>query len=181
MIRPVLMCCLSLVVAAPVLAQQSKAAPPPPPTTPVGVTRVAWERAISNITRSADQMPDSLFGFKPTPDVRSFGQLIGHVTGSQMYYCAAALGETPSSEDIEKTKTTKADLVAALKVSNELCTRAYAQSEADALKPMSSKSPAVRFSLLVGNVAHVNEHYGNLVTYLRLKGMVPPSSQRGMQ
>jgi hypothetical protein len=73
-----------------------------------------------------------------------------------------------------------ADLVAALKVSNELCARAYAQSDADALKPVSDKSPSVRFSLLVGNVAHVNEHYGNLVTYLRLKGMIPPSSQRTM-
>ena len=94
-------------------------------------------------------------------------------------FCAAALGEAPKAEDdIEKTVKTKAGLVAALKAAGEYCNRAYAMSDADATggTKLFGQDNTKYFALML-NAAHVGEHYGNLVTYLRMKGMVPPSSQ----
>ncbi len=131
------------------------------------------------ILRSAESVPDSLYDFKPTPEVRSFGQLIGHVAGAQRVFCAAALGEKAGGEDeIEKSATTKAALVTALRASNAYCERAYAMA------PSATSGMTEVFGMkmskmkaLMMNTTHDNEHYGNIVTYMRLKGMVPPSSQ----
>ena len=111
--------------------------------------------------------------------MRTFGQLIGHVAGANFMICAAALGEAARGEDdIEKSKTTKADLVAALKASNEYCARAYALNDAQAagMTKLFGQDQTKMFALAL-NAAHVGEHYGNVVTYMRMKGMVPPSSQ----
>jgi len=93
--------------------------------------------------------------------------------------CAMALGEPERSEDeIEKSMTTKAQLVAALRASSEYCRRAYAQSDADAAREaMVYGDKLTRMFALAMNATHDAEHYGNVVTYLRIKGMVPPSSQ----
>ena len=127
----------------------------------------------------AEQMPEADYAFKPVATVRSFGQLIGHVAGSQNAMCAMALGDPEKSEDeIEKSATTKAQLVAALRASSEYCRRAYAQTgtaaAADATVYGEKQS---RIAALALNAVHDAEHYGNVVTYLRIKGMVPPSSQ----
>ncbi len=93
--------------------------------------------------------------------------------------CAAALGEPARGEDdIEKSKTTKADLIAALKASNEYCGRAYALTDAQAagMTKLFGQDQTRMFALSL-NAAHGGEHYGNVVTYMRMKGMVPPSSQ----
>lgn len=165
--------CLSLVlVATPALAQSS-------PHGPVAASSEVWSETIGNIIKSAEQMPEGKYSFKPTPEVRSFGQLIGHVAGAQYSYCSAALGDKPASEgDIEKTKTSKADLVAAIKASTEYCKKAYTQSDA-AAQGMTKVfgEDATRLYALIGNASHDAEHYGNIVTYLRINGMVPPSSQ----
>ncbi len=135
---------------------------------------------IGYITTAAEQMPESLYAYKPVPTVRSFGQLIGHVAGSQHMFCAAALGEKPSAEgDVEKTVTTKTALIAALKASTEYCQKAYAMHDADAMKrqfKMFGMDVNGMWAVLE-NTAHDNEHYGNMVTYIRMLGMVPPSSQ----
>ena len=131
------------------------------------------------IVQSAADMPENAYSFKPTPDVRSFGELIGHIAGAQRVFCASALGETPPAEDaIEKSAKTKAALIAALKESNDYCARAYQQTDAAAAAPADIfGTKATRMLALLENVTHDNEHYGNIVTYMRMNKLVPPSSR----
>jgi uncharacterized damage-inducible protein DinB len=163
--------CLSMFAFAVPVAAQSPGA--------VATSSTLWSQTIGYIIQSAEQMPEASYSFRPTPKVRTFGQIIGHVAGAQYVYCAAALNDKPASEgDIEKTKTSKADLVAAIKASTEYCRRAYAQSDAvvQGMTKVFGEDHS-RLYALVGNATHDAEHYGNIVTYLRIKGMVPPSSQ----
>ncbi len=128
---------------------------------------------------AADQMPESDYAFRATPQVRTFAELIGHLADSQFYICAAALGEAPKAVegDWEK-KTAKAELTGAFRASTEYCARAYAQPDAAASQPTKLfGQDATHFAALIRNAVHDGEHYGNIVTYMRLKGMVPPSSQ----
>jgi uncharacterized damage-inducible protein DinB len=165
----------ALLFAVPAFAQAPAAAP----VTGVGTARGIWQLYASYVLKSAEQMPEADYAFKPAPTVRSFGQLIGHVAGSEMMFCAAALGDTPKAEDdIEKTVTTKEGLVSALKASAQYCSRAYALTDAQAAGTIKlfGNDQSKMFALIL-NASHVGEHYGNLVTYLRIKGMVPPSSQ----
>jgi uncharacterized damage-inducible protein DinB len=165
-------CVALLAVASPLAAQSSAPGA-------VATASSVWSNSINNIVKSAEQMPESLYSYKPTPEVRSFGQLIGHVAGAQYVYCSAVLGDKNAGEDdIEKTKTSKADLVAAIKASTEYCKKAYMISDA-AAQGMVKVFGGDRTKLfaLIGNASHDAEHYGNIVTYLRLNKMVPPSSQ----
>jgi uncharacterized damage-inducible protein DinB len=162
-----------------VFALSTSLAAQAPSSNAVASSSAVWSGTIDNIIKSAEQMPEAKYSFRPTPAVRSFGQLIGHVAGAQYTYCSAALGDKQAGEgDIEKTKTSKADLVAAIKASTEYCRRAYAQSDAVAMgmtKVFGEDNS--RLYALIGNASHDAEHYGNIVTYLRMNGMVPPSSQ----
>jgi uncharacterized damage-inducible protein DinB len=146
----------------------------------VAAARSVWQMMSRNVLLSAEQMPEAEYGYRPVGTVRTFGQQIAHVAGAQNAMCAAALGEPAKSEDdIEKTVTKKADLIAALRASTEYCARAYAQTDAAAAAPTKFfGQDSNRMFVLVINAAHDAEHYGNLITYLRIKGMVPPSSQQ---
>jgi uncharacterized damage-inducible protein DinB len=163
------------VVAAPLSAQAGGG------TGNFGVTTAhsVWMMNATYITQSAQDMPEAKYAFKATPAVRSFGQLIGHVAGSQYMFCAAALGEPSRPEnDIEKTKTSKADLIAAMQASTAYCEKAYAQTDAAARGEITMfGQKQTRMWALIMNAAHDGEHYGNIVTYLRLNDMVPPSSK----
>ncbi len=141
-------------------------------------TKGFYTSVKSNILKAAEKMPEADYSFKPTPEVRSFGQLIGHVADAQYLFCSAVKGETKKS-DIEKTKTSKADLVAALKEGFAYCDAAYdAQTDATAADKIKffgrDRTKLVTLNI---NAAHDDEHYGNIVTYMRLKGMIPPSSE----
>ena len=167
---------LAVVVAAPLQSQAPKAYAK---FSPVASSRAAWEDAVGNIAKAAEQVTEANYAYKPTPTVRSFGQLIGHVAGAQHLYCGAVLGEkTGNEDDVEKTATTKAALVAALKASNDHCRKAYAVLDADASKMVTvfGQDESV-LTALIGNAMHDQEHYGIIVTYMRMLGMVPPSSQ----
>jgi uncharacterized damage-inducible protein DinB len=147
----------------------------------VGTTRALWQQMSGYVTQAAEDMPETKYSYKPTPEVRSFGELIAHVAGSQYMFCAAAAGDSARAEDdIEKKKMTgKADLVAAMRASNEYCVRAYHQTDdASAGKVKLFGQEQTRLYALMINATHDAEHYGNIVTYLRLNGMVPPSSKR---
>ena len=147
----------------------------------VGAARALWQQLSGYVTQAAEDMPEAKYSFRPTPDVRSFGELIAHVAGSQYMFCAAAAGDSARAEDdIEKKKITdKAELVAAMRASNEYCTRAYHQTDdASAGKAKLFGQERTRLYALLNNATHDAEHYGNLVTYLRMNGMVPPSSKR---
>jgi len=142
--------------------------------------RGLYETVRGYIVAAAEQVPEADYSFKPTPEVRSFGELVGHVANAQYLFCAPVLGEqAPQMGDAEKLMS-KAELVAAVKAAFEFCDRAYA---ADASKMSASMQffgqPHTGLSVLAFNMSHDFEHYGNMVTYMRLKGMVPPSSQGG--
>lgn len=166
---------LLALLPAPALAQGGATAAPP---SAVGSVAPIHRQAAGYVLAAAEQMPEADYAFKPTPEVRSFGQLVGHVANAQYMICAAVLGETsPARQNFEQT-TDKAGLVAAVRGSTEYCDRAYAVSDQAALEMTQLfGSQRTRLSALVMNAAHNYEHYGNLVTYMRLKGMTPPSSQ----
>ena len=116
-----------------------------------------------NISKAADMVPADKYTYRPAPTVRTFGQLGGHIADSYNYYCARAAGrEIQWSDAIEKGNTSKATITAKLKQSLDVCTAAYGD--------------AGKVGALIDNVGHTNLHYGNIITYLRMLGLVPPSS-----
>lgn len=139
--------------------------------------RQMYNTVKNNLLKAADKMPDDGYAYKPTPEERSFGGWVAHVADAQTAGCSRALGtpKTPSAG----SKTTKADLVAALKDSFDTCDAAYAAlTDANASDSIQSfRGPTPRLASLAGNVAHDNECYGSMAVYLRLKGIVPPSSE----
>jgi len=132
----------------------------------------------NNLIRSAEAVPEEHYSFKPATDVRTFGQLVGHVAEYEYVFCGAASGEKPPAMKIENVKTSKAELVQALKDAFAYCDRVYAGiTDANLAKTISveGRNMAVLTALTL-NTSHNNEHYGNMVTYMRMKGIVPPSS-----
>lgn len=159
----------------------AQAQPAPPPSDPLSAgAKAVFGIAKNNILKSADKMPEENYAFKPTPDVRSFGQILGHVADAQYLFCSAALGETNPAPGIEKSKSSKADLVKALNDAFAYCDKAYNgltdAHTADIVKFFGREQ--AKLSVLAFNNAHDFEHYGNLVTYMRIKGLVPPSSEQ---
>ncbi len=141
-----------------------------------------------NLTESADKMTEANYAFKPTPEVRSFGELIGHLANANYMLCSRVKGEKNPNDgnDLEK-KTAKADLVKGLQDAIAYCDGVYgAATDGMALELVKTGEPpnqrdVPRAQWLISNIAHNNEHYGNIVTYLRLKGLVPPSTERAQQ
>lgn len=140
-----------------------------------------------NLVEAAEIVPAADYAFRPTPTVRSVAQLIGHVANGNFFFCSQASGgASPASENYEQV-TDKAALVAALKASVAFCDGVYAATTDETfgrvvqLAGPNGGSQASRGSVLVFNTTHNNEHYGNLVVYLRLKGHVPPSTARVRQ
>jgi uncharacterized damage-inducible protein DinB len=153
--------------------------PPAAPANPITASEKGVYTFISGfVIAAAEKMPEENYSFKPTPDVRSFGQLVGHVADAQYFFCSTATSEPAPTKAIEKTKTSKADLVAALKEAVDYCNKAYAgmtdTQGAQMVKFMNFQ--LARLTVFSINTAHTDEHYGNMVTYLRMKGIVPPSS-----
>lgn len=146
----------------------------------IAAARDNWKSTIDFITTAAQELSDADYAYRPIATVRTFAGLFGHIAGSQNMYCAMALGDKePSEDDVEKSATTKAALVKALKASNDYCAKAYAMSAANAAMSVDLFGrPSTRLGALIQNATHNGEHYGNIVTYMRMKGLVPPSSRR---
>jgi uncharacterized damage-inducible protein DinB len=140
----------------------------------------SWNRLKRLVVASAEAMPDDGYAFKPSADVRSFGALIGHLADEHYMICSGVKGEpNPKAGVGFETFATKAEFVQAIKDSIAYCDPVYAAAT-DAPKMTQPTAPNRRdtpFSSLLMNVTHDSEHYGNIVTYLRMKGIVPPSSQ----
>jgi uncharacterized damage-inducible protein DinB len=135
------------------------------------------------LLRSAEKMPEENYNFKPTDAVRSFGQVVGHVADAQYLFCSIALGEKNPDPKIEQGKTSKAALIAALKDAFAYCDKAY-DGMTDASAPQMVKlfgSDTPKLGVLTVDNMHNLEHYGNLVTYMRLKNIVPPTSEPGFE
>ena len=157
----------------------------PPTANPVSAgVRTAWESARRNLTRSAELMPEADYGFRPVDTVRTFGQILAHVAGANYVFCSAAKGEkSPHAEAaFEKTATTRAQIIKVLNDSIAYCDAAYASLDdkraAEVVELAFGMGKGARALPLMQNTGHLQEHYGNLVTYFRVKGMVPPSSQQ---
>jgi len=175
---------LCLMVPAGVALAQDKPAQEKPAVSPENPlttwNKIAYTRVKGIVVRSADKMPEENYSFKPVDTVRSYGQIVGHLADAQYLFCSLALGEKAPGLDIEHTKTSKADLVAALNTAFAYCDKAYDSmtdaSAAQTIKLFGNDAP--RMSALIVNNMHNMEHYGNLVTYMRMKGIVPPSSEQ---
>ena len=131
------------------------------------------------VVRSAEKVPEDLYSFRATPEVRTMAQLYGHVADALFGMCSTAGGGKPPRTGIEKSVTEKAALVAALKEGV-----AYCNTVIDSMTDQRGAEtvpfyfgPTPRLSVLYFTVTHTYEHYGNLVTYMRLKNIVPPSSE----
>jgi uncharacterized damage-inducible protein DinB len=135
--------------------------------------------AKTNVLKAAEKMPEANYSYRATDEVRTFGQIVGHVADAQYLFCSAAMGEKNPAPGIEKSKTTKADLVQALKDAFAYCDKAYDgmtdAHAADTIKFFGRES--TKLAVLSFNSAHTMEHYGNIVTYMRLNKLVPPSSE----
>jgi len=132
------------------------------------------------LLKTAEKVPETLYAWRPTPEVRTFAQLIGHVADGSMSICGAAAGDKPAPLAAEKTMTTKAQLSKALADAFAYCDKVIAAMD-DAKGMETTKFFAGGMSpraMVFGfNTAHNYEHYGNLVTYMRLNKIVPPSSE----
>lgn len=141
-----------------------------------------------NLADAAESMPEAEYEFRPTPQIRTFGQLVGHVINANNFFCSQAAGASTPATDYELVSG-KAALVKALNESLDRCDRAYSSTtDANFNQPVMmaagvGMAPAktVRGAVLVFNVAHNNEHYGNVMVYMRLKGHVPPSTANAQQ
>ena len=160
-----------------------------PSTTPenINTAMIAYNKEIYShlqmiLLRSAEKMPEENYTFKPVDGVRTYGQILGHLADAQYTFCSIALGEKDPDLNIEKTKTSKADLTSALKAAFSYCGKAYdsmtENTATQRVKLMGGDTP--KLGVLNVNSLHSVEHYGNLVTYMRMKGIVPPTSEQPM-
>jgi uncharacterized damage-inducible protein DinB len=141
--------------------------------------KALYESVTNNAIRAAEKMPEQNYSFKPSPDVRSFGQLVGHLADFQYIFCSGVPGEKPPVTGIENGKTSKADLVQSLKDGFAYCDKIYSGMTDAKLgeKATLEGRPMLALTVLTVNISHNNEHYGNMATYMRMKGIVPPSSE----
>lgn len=130
---------------------------------PGSAVRKNWDLVAKWVSASAELVPADKFSYRPAASVRTFAQLIGHIADSHNYYCAAASGQKRDwSDPVEKGPQDRATLVARLKQSVDACNKVY--------------TTAAQSEPLIDNVAHSSLHYGNVITYLRMMGLTPPSS-----
>jgi uncharacterized damage-inducible protein DinB len=156
------------------------ARPAPPPANPLSDSvRNDYRTVRDFVIRSAQKMPADKYGFRPTPEVRSFAQQVAHIADDQYNLCAPARGEKRAAAytALESSLSQKDDLVPALKQAFAYCDVAFDRlTDANGAQPTSNPSRN-KFSMLNWGLWHTWEHYGNIVVYLRLNGLVPPSSE----
>jgi hypothetical protein len=133
--------------------------------TPQAAVKFGFDEVAGWLTASADLVPADKYTYKPVSTVRSFGELMAHAADGMNWYCgsAKAAKDVAWSDAVVKGGTTKPKVVAALKQAIQGCNAAHASATA-------------RFDRLMANVAHSSLHYGNVITYLRMLGLKPPSS-----
>jgi uncharacterized damage-inducible protein DinB len=172
-------------VGLPVRAQEKAPAPQAAKAT-VGplleFDRMALAHIQDLVLRSAEKMPEEGYAFRPVDSVRTYGQMLAHIADAQYLFGSLVLGEANPSPGIEAKMTTKPQILAALRDAFAYSARAAASldgvSALQTVKLFGGDAP--KASVITVNNIHTMEHYGNLVTYLRMKGLVPPSSEKPM-
>jgi hypothetical protein len=178
--RVVLFACV-LAIAAAAAAQQPPAGASQQPASLVTEVQNVFNAIKGYITKAAAQFPEDKNTWQPTPAVRSWARLIAHVADDNNGACAGLVGlprparlDTEDTQNSAANKITKADLEKALADSFALCDKAFAAvTDANMMERNGNRS---KIGTLIYDTSHINEHYGNIVTYMRLNGMVPPST-----
>ena len=175
----------ALVAVGSASAQMS---PAPAAANPLSASlKTMYDGVARNFVEAAEKVSEADYAFQPTAEVRTFGRLVGHLADANYTACARAKGEkNPNEGNSFEKVTAKADLVKAVKDAVAYCGAAYGATDAALLQTIKVGEPPnqremLRATPLVGNISHSNEHYGNIVTYMRLKGLVPPSTERSQQ
>lgn len=179
-----------IIFGASVIAGQGQTAAPANqaqlPTSTAAEVNGFYNNIAGFITRSAAMVPADKLTWQPTPEVRSFARLFAHITDDNNGACGAMAGVTPlpiprvdtgSAGNWAADKLSKAEIEKMLGDSVALCQKAFASlNQSNMMESAGGRGTRTKIGLLIYNTSHINEHYGNLVTYLRLNGMVPPSS-----
>ena len=165
-----------LTLSASSLAAQT----PAQATGPAAEVQTAYTRLKPNVIKAAEKMPDSDFQFRPTPDIRTYARIVNHITEAQSHTCTALLGTAFDKSMVPSDTADKATIVAGLKASFDLCDKAYAALSDGTYTAVLTVGPQKRSRICLawGNVSHDNEQYAELSTYLRLKGLVPPTAEK---
>jgi hypothetical protein len=171
---------LSMAIALLATAGSALGAQAPAPTTgPASEVLRSYSTLKPNVIKAAEKMPDADFQFKPTADIRTFARIVNHVTEAQFRTCGTLNG----NKDIAKPPADTADkatIVAALKASYDECDKAYGALTDNNISEMLTlgQNKRSRIGMAWGNVSHDNEQYAELSTYLRLKNIAPPTSEK---
>ena len=183
--------CLSgamvIALSVPTLAA-AQAAPTAPPvgqkfTMAASMLR-GYQGLQRNLLEAAEKMPEADYAFRPTPEIKPFGQLVSHIAISQFGGCAVLKGEpNPQKDTKEEAPRTKAEQVALLKASAAYCDPAITSLTDETLLSLvrSNQNEVARGLILASTNVHGNEMYGTMAVYLRLKGLVPPTTARQTQ
>ena len=171
---------LASLAVAPAAAQGQQASGDPL----TGALKRQFDGVARNVREAAEKMPEDKFAYQATKEVRTFGGFVGHVANAHYSLCSRAKGEpNPNKEDFEKVSG-KAALVKAITAANEYCSSVFTGANDKWMLETISQGQGAsavqvpRAAVLANNTSHSNEHYGNLVTYMRLNGLVPPSTER---
>jgi hypothetical protein len=165
---------ISLLTVAGALALQAQT---PAPPSAAATVKAAYGRIKTNFVKAAEKMPEENYGFAPATGIETFGQRVAHIADPQLGTCSALTGDRKTGT--AKSKTAKADLVAAITESFAACDKAFdALTDANALEVVTAgRGQQPRLAVLYGIVVHANEVYGAMGVYMRVKGLVPPSSE----
>ena len=150
----------------------------PPPSTMASDLKAQYNQIKGILTRAADKMPDDGYAFQPVKEERAFGGWVAHVADSQARTCSTIAGAPKQIG--AAAKMTKTELLASLKESFDICDAVYeATTDANINEGVSMGRGGARprGAVLFADLAHDSECYGNIVVYLRLKGLVPPTSE----
>ena len=187
-------CCLAALVAIPVVAQGGSTPQQAPPTDPLAnFLKGQFKTNANYLVKSAQEFPDDKYMVKlgTQPETRTYAALIGHIINENYLICSIAKGEAdPMTRDYEKNPGTKAEMAAAMQAAIDYCTPIYnGLTDASAMEMVTPPSapgrgpasPRPRVAVLIFNLAHNNEEYGNIVGYFRANNLVPPSSENQNQ
>ena len=154
--------------------------PSPAPVGPAAEVQASYNRLKPNVIKAAEKMPDADYQYKPTPDIRTYARIVNHITEAQQHTCSAMNGTTFDPKSVPSDTADKATIVAALKASFDACDKAYGALTDANVAELVGAAPRQRsrIGMAWGNVSHDNEQYAELSTYLRLKGIVPPTAEK---
>jgi hypothetical protein len=171
---------LIAVVVMGIAAVSAAQTPAPAPVGPAAEVQASYNRLKPNVIKAAEKMPEGDYQFKPTPEIRTYARIVNHVTEAQQHVCSALNGTTFDPKTVPSDTADKATIVAALKASFDNCDKAYGALTDATIAEAVSAGPVKRsrIGMAWGNVSHDNEQYAELSTYLRLKGLVPPTAEK---